>query len=610
VDVVATAGHVDHGKSTLVRALTGMEPDRWEEERRRGLTLDLGFAWMTLPGGREIAFVDVPGHERFVPTMLAGVGPVPATMFVVAADEGWRPQSAEHLAALDAIGVRHGVLVITRSDLADPAPATAEALEQLAGTTLAGLPAVAVSGRTGAGLDELRTELARLADRMPAPDTDDDVRLWIDRVFTVHGAGTVVTGTLGAGTLRTDDELEVSTTGRRVRVRALQTLKRARARVPAPARVAVNLRGVERTDLARGVALLTPRVWPRTTVVDVALRHAGEAKPPTRLVLHVGSAAVPTRLRPLGTTSDGMVARLTLAHPLPLRTGDRGVLRDPGRPRGEDRVIAGAVVLDVHPPQLRRRGAARARAADLAEIGRLAVRSSTLDRERLASLHLRHRGFLRTTEFHAMGLPPAGTNVAGDWWVDPARWADLIAHIPTVVAEWLDRDPVAAGVQVEVVRRRLGLPPDLVELAVREAGLHLRDGRVRRADAAALPPEVDQAVTTLEKELADAPFAAPDAHRLAALGLRTRELAAAVRAGRLRRIADGVVLLPDAVEQARHILAELPQPFTVSQAKTALRTTRRVAVPLMELLDREGVTERLPDGSHRLRAPATRDPTP
>lgn len=604
MDVVATAGHVDHGKSTLVRALTGMEPDRWEEERRRGLTLDLGFAWTTLPGGHEVAFVDVPGHERFVPTMLAGVGPVPATMFVVAADEGWRPQSAEHLAALDAIGVRHGVLVITRSDLADPAPATAEALDHLSGTTLAGLPAVAVSALTGAGLDELRAELARLANRIPAADTEADVRLWIDRVFTIHGAGTVVTGTLGAGTLHTDDELEVSTTGQRVRIRGLQTLKRERTRVPAPARVAVNLRGVERGALARGVALLTPTVWPRTTVVDVALRYAGEVRLPTHVVLHVGSAAVPARLRPLGASSE--VARLTLAHPLPLRAGDRGVLRDPGRQRGEERVVAGAVVLDVHPPELRRRGAARARAADLAEIGRTAARFAGLDRERLATLQLRHRGFLRSAEFRAMGLPPAGTNVAGDWWVAPARWADLTARIPTVVTEWLDRDPVAAGVPAEVVRRRFGLPADLVDLAVRAAGLRLRDGRVRRSDATALPPHVDQAVTTLEKELADAPFAAPDAHRLAALGLGTRELAAAVRAGRLRRIADGVVLLPDAVEQARHVLADLPQPFTLSQAKTALRTTRRVAVPLMELLDREGITERLPDGTHRLNRPPGR----
>src|ERR1039457_7155766 len=170
MQVIATAGHVDHGKSALVRALTGMEPDRWTEERRRGLTLDLGFAWMTLPGGERLAFVDVPGHERFVPNMLAGVGPVPAVLFVVAADGGWMPQSDEHLAAIDAVGIRHGLLAVTRADLADPGPARRQALDRLAGSQLGQVEAVAVSSVTGAGLPELRAALARLMASLPAPD--------------------------------------------------------------------------------------------------------------------------------------------------------------------------------------------------------------------------------------------------------------------------------------------------------------------------------------------------------------------------------------------------------------------------------------------------------
>src|SRR2546430_6576945 len=178
MQVIATAGHVDHGKSTLVRWLTGMEPDRWAEERRRGLTIDLGFAWTRLPGGERVAFVDVPGDQRFVPNMLAGVGPVPAVLFVVAADEGWRPQSAEHLAALDAFGVRHGLLAVTRSDLADPEPARREALAQLARTGLGAVPSVAVSGITRAGMDDLRAALVALAARGPDGDRDADVRLW------------------------------------------------------------------------------------------------------------------------------------------------------------------------------------------------------------------------------------------------------------------------------------------------------------------------------------------------------------------------------------------------------------------------------------------------
>src|SRR5271167_2552588 len=181
MQVIATAGHVDHGKSALVRVLTGMEPDRWAEERRRGLTIDLGFAWMTLPGGERLALVDVPGHERFVPNMLAGVGPVPAVLFVVAADGGWMPQSAEHLAAIDALGIRHGVLAVSRADLADPAPAMTQALAQIGRTSLGAITAVPVSAVTGAGLPELIAELDRLAAALPAPDPAGPVRIWIDR---------------------------------------------------------------------------------------------------------------------------------------------------------------------------------------------------------------------------------------------------------------------------------------------------------------------------------------------------------------------------------------------------------------------------------------------
>lgn len=247
--VVATAGHVDHGKSTLVRALTGMEPDRWAEERRRGLTIDLGFAWTALPSGARVAFVDVPGHERFVGNMLAGVGPAPAVMFVVAADQGWRPQSAEHLAVLDAFGVQHGLLVVTRSDLADPGPARAQALARLSPTTLGAVDSVCVSGTTGAGLDQLRLALDRLVASLPAPDRQAPVRLWADRAFTIHGAGTVITGTLGAGTIQVGDDLILSPDGRRVRIRGLQTLHAPCETVAAVARVAVNIAHVPVHDV-------------------------------------------------------------------------------------------------------------------------------------------------------------------------------------------------------------------------------------------------------------------------------------------------------------------------------------------------------------------------
>src|SRR4051794_39959356 len=276
--VVATAGHVDHGKSTLVRALTGMEPDRFEEERRRGMTIDLGFAWTTLPGGEVVAFVDVPGHERFVPTMLAGVGPVPAVLLVVAADEGWMPQTAEHVAALDALGVRHALLAVTRSDLAPAGPVADDVRTRLAGTSLAGLPAVAVSARTGAGLDQLRSGLARLVAGVTAPDVSAPVRLWVDRSFSIRGSGTVVTGTLQAGTLRSGDELTLLAGGAErglLRVRGLQSLGAAVSEVPPVARVAVNLRGLEKEDVARGDVLAAPGSVLLTTAVDVRLDLPG-----------------------------------------------------------------------------------------------------------------------------------------------------------------------------------------------------------------------------------------------------------------------------------------------------------------------------------------------
>jgi selenocysteine-specific elongation factor len=211
--VIATAGHVDHGKSTLVQRLTGMWPDRLAEEQRRGLTIDLGFAWAEIDG-RQFAFVDVPGHERFVANMLAGVGPVPAVMFVVAATEGWMPQSEEHLAALNALGVRHVLVVISKADLADPERAIGQARERIPDT-----PVV-----LGTDLNQVRAQLVSMVDRLPPPDRDADVRLWVDRSFTVRGAGTVVTGTLAAGTVRVGDELEHA--GRRVTVRGLQSLGR------------------------------------------------------------------------------------------------------------------------------------------------------------------------------------------------------------------------------------------------------------------------------------------------------------------------------------------------------------------------------------------------
>ncbi|MGI5520796.1 selenocysteine-specific translation elongation factor [Micromonospora sp. CA-259024] len=575
--VVATAGHVDHGKSTLVRALTGMEPDRWAEERRRGMTIDLGFAWTTLPSGGTVAFVDVPGHERFVPNMLAGVGPVPAALIVVAADEGWKPQSAEHLAALDALGVAYGLLAVTRADLADPGPAAAHARAEIAATSLGAVEAVAVSGLTGAGLPELRTALDRLATRLPAPTVDEPVRLWVDRSFTVRGSGTVVTGTLGAGRLRVGDALELAGADEPVRVRGLHSLGQARPEAAAVARVAVNLRGTPRDRLGRGDALLTPGRFHRTDLVDVRLTGDPAADLPATLTLHVGSAAVPVRVRPLGPDT----VRLRLARPLPLLVGDRALLRDPGR----HRVAGGVRVLDVAPPPLARRGAAAARAQVLADLD---------GRPDLAG-ELRRRRLVRAGALIRMGVPVHAEPVAGDWLADPAHWRRLRDQLTSEVARYAEEHPLEPGMPVDALRQRLALPDRVLVEALIRPPLRIHAGRVGAAGADALPEPVARAVRRVRAEYGDRPFRAPEADRLVDLGLGPREIGAAVRAGALLRLADNVVLLPHALDDAVRVLAGLPQPFTLSAARQALDTTRRVAVPLLELLDRRGATRRLPD---------------
>ncbi|HEU5034759.1 MAG TPA: selenocysteine-specific translation elongation factor, partial [Mycobacteriales bacterium] len=399
MDVVATAGHVDHGKSALVRALTGMEPDRWAEERRRGMTIDLGFAWTTLPGGRDIAFVDVPGHERFVTNMLAGVGPAPAALVVVAADEGWMPQTAEHVAVLDALGVRHALVVVTKSDLADPDPVALDAVERLGDTSMRGAEVVRVSARTGAGLDLLSAALARLLAALPRPDLTQPVRLWVDRAFTIRGAGTVVTGTLAAGRLRVGDELELHPTGRRVAVRGLQTRKQPSECVDAVARVAVNLRGVDRDAVARGMALTTPAAWQPSSELDVVVDL-----PPAhqQLVVHVGAAAVPARARRL----DAHAARLRLASPLPLHLGDRLLLREPST-----RQLWPADVAELAPRPLRRRGDAQRAAADL----RLPASAPQL---------VDRHGIVTTAQLRAWGVEPTGGQGrrVGRWHVSERRW--------------------------------------------------------------------------------------------------------------------------------------------------------------------------------------------
>ncbi len=569
--VVATAGHVDHGKSTLVRALTGHDPDRLREEKERGLTIRLGYCWTRLPEVGDVAFVDVPGHERFLTTALAGLGSVPVAMFVVAADDPWMPQAAEHLAALHALGVEHGLLVVTRADLADPASALARAREQLARTSLAGVPEVVVSGRTGHGLEALRDLLVRTLAALPAADPETDTRLWVDRTFHVRGAGTVVTGTLPAGTVRVGDRLAVDE-HELVRVRDLECLGEKVAAAQGVARVALDLGGRPAKSLGHDAVLVTPEAFDWSRAVDV--RVTGSDPLPSRPMLHVGATAQAVRARPLGDRH----ARLTLERALPLRYGDRALLRDPGR-----RAIWGAVVLDVAPPELRRRGAAATRAGVL----------STLDGS--LSAELEARGQVPRDQLRRHGLPdapvPPGAITASGWLLSATRADELRTAL-----ERFDE-----GSTVDAAAAELGVPDPRLLTALLPSGVSVRDGRLRTA-APEGDPAVGAAEAALRRHLEGRPFAAPGAEELVPLGLTPKVLAVLARDRRVLRLAETVVLLPDAADEAVRLLGTLEQPFTAGEARQALGSSRRVVLPLLDHLDRAGRTVRFPDDRRRLRS--------
>ena len=593
MQVVATAGHVDHGKSTLIRALTGIEPDRLAEERRRGLTIDLGFAWTALPSGQQVSFVDVPGHERFLGNMLAGLGPAPIVCFVVAADGGWQAQSSDHRDAVAALGIDQGLLVVTRADLApERVPeVTAQARSELAGTGLAHAPALAVSAVTGQGMDALCEQLDELVTAARRPDAGERVRLWVDRAFTVAGAGTVITGTLAAGTLRREDRLALigahSGEEAEVQVRGLQSRGGQLDELGPASRAAVNLRGVEAEQVGRGDALLTPGAWHLAAQIDVRRTSGAElADAPRELVAHVGTAAETARVRPFGADH----ARLTLERPLPLAVGDALVLRG----SGSHAVRSGVRVLDVDPPALARRGDGRRRQAVLEAMpagGDLA--GEVARRGAVSEQVLRRYGIAVLQEL------PAGVERHGDQLVDADALADWCEELTVLVARAQRADPLSAGLPRKAAADALSLPaPELLDTVVTAAGLVLEAGRVKDPAAAAGLGAAEAGVAQLERRLAESSFQAPEAEDLVALRLGPRELAAAAAQGRLLRLPEEVVLLPSAPALAMRELARLEQPFTASEARQALGTTRRVAIPLLEHLDARGWTRRV-DAGHR-----------
>ena len=590
--VIATAGHVDHGKSTLVNALTTMDPDRWEEEKQRGLTIDLGFAWTTLKSGADVAFVDVPGHERFIANTLAGLGPAPAVMLVIAADEGWKEQTSEHLEAIDALGIERGIIVLTRMDNGQRI-SEADVRDKVAGTSLSVAPIFAVSARTGEGMEELRGGIDKLlpADEVLQQACAMPARMWIDRAFSIKGAGTVVTGTWAAGSVKIGEHLKLVTASGEhdVTVRGLHSENSAVDKAEPVMRLALNLRGVDADAISRGDVLTEAEsTWWQPEVIDVRWRTGPKLDSvPRKLNLHVGTASVPVHVRGL----DAEHARLTLqGRAFPLRLGDRLALRGPGLD-----ALAGVEVVDMDPPLLNRRGAPVRRAQALRDQNPFDASAYVACKEAVMKETLAAAGF-------DVANKPASLVEFRSWWVNAQAIARWTAQLRTLFDTHLTDHHLSDGLPLATALSALALPDDsLVSIAVAGARLK-RDGGIIR-DPHAAPRDLgpaEKSVAIVEAQLAKEPFVAPDAGTLDELGLGPIELAAAERAGRLLRVGP-IVLLPSAPQQAAEILGQQPGEFTLSQARQALGTTRRVAVPLLEYMDARGLTRRTSDSARVLK---------
>jgi selenocysteine-specific elongation factor len=592
VRTVATAGHVDHGKSSLVYALTGTDPDRFTEEKTRGLTIDLGFAFTTLPSGCEIGFVDVPGHVRFIKNMLAGVGAVEVALFVVAATEGWMPQSEEHLRILELLGVRHGMVALTKADLVDPEMlelAQLEVEERLARSPLATAPVVVCDSVSGRGLDEVRSVLDSVLAVAPAAPDLGRPRLWVDRVFAMKGAGTIVTGTLTGGSLAVDDELRAGS--HPVRVRGIETAGRRVDTVDPGARVALNLAGIDHRSLRRGDAVVRPDQWRTPTVIDVAVVNlpGEDVKRRGRLQAAVGSGEHRVWFRTLD--DKGRFARLRFDAGLPLAPGDRLVLRDAGRRR----TLAGAEVLDVSPA--RRVGEVDTR------LGRPVGERLLTSRVWLDDETLGRDGGLSTDEAWAVAGDLVARGVAtrvGRWVVDASTLATLRAESAARVVDHHRRHPRETGMDLTALAGLVRVPAPQLRAALADSPtLVVEHGLVRDREQGPVTESAE--AHRLLVAFDAAPFAPPEP------GADDRELVRAlVREGRLVDV-DGVVFSAGALDQARRAVIEALQArprLTVADIRDLLGSTRKYVVPICGWLDRNGVTRRR--GDERIPGPASR----
>jgi selenocysteine-specific elongation factor len=614
--VIGTAGHVDHGKSTLVQALTGTHPDRLKEEREREMTIDLGFAWLTLPSGEAVGIVDVPGHIDFIENMLAGVGSLDAALFVIAADEGVMPQTREHLAILDLLKVNAGVVALTKIDLIDAdwlELIQLDVHEALRGTVLASAPIVPVSARSGHGIPQLLATLDQIIQQRPPRPDRGRPRHAIDRIFSVAGFGTVVTGTLIDGSLHVGDEVVILPQNLPARIRGLQTHK-TKLDVAVPgSRVAVNLSGIELSDVQRGHVVTTPGWLSSTLLLDAQFDYLASAPRPlahnTEVKFFHGAAEVGAHVRLLNdeqlAPGHTVWAQFALRAPLPLVKGDRFIVRLPS----PSITLGGGVVIDPQPGRRHR----RFRPEVIARLDTLArgTPSELLLKALEAggpinSAEVFKRGGLSGAEAPAALRELLETQQArqlkADLYLAASGWATLRYRIERELSAYHQHNPFKIGMPREELKSRLGLDTKtfnvIIEQALQENLVATSGAALHRPDFAIIfTPEQQQAIAVLMAKFNAAPWNTPlpkDAEQI----VGAEVLGALIDLGRIVKLSEDVLVLAETyrsgVEQIRAYLIE-HKTITVAQVRDLFNTSRKYALALMEHLDAQGITKRAGD---------------
>jgi selenocysteine-specific elongation factor len=617
--ISGTAGHIDHGKTTLVRALTGIDADRLEEEKRRGITIDLGFAHFQLTPQLRVGFIDVPGHERFVKNMLAGVGGIDLVLFVIAADESIKPQTREHFDICRLLGISNGIVVLTKSDLVDSdilELVRLEAEEFVAGSFLEGAPIVPVSSTTGAGLDQLRTELERAAKNIAGKDASRHFRLPIDRVFSMKGFGTVITGTLISGSVRKEQEVEIHPVGRRVRVRGVQVYGSPAEQAAAGQRTALNLADIEPADLARGMMLAEPGVFQPIREFDCELELLASAKPLKHRApvhFHAGSAEIEAEVRLLDVAAvlqpgGRALARLILREPALLLPSDRFIMRM----FSPVVTIGGGVVLDNAGLRYRKRSSAAVRLraiseASPAQVVAILIKESGFGMS-LAALVARTG--LMPGEIESMTAGSSFVTLRQpEFWVMDAEWfRSAIEDLVKEVREFHQKNPLVPGIPKQDLRGRRApsAPPFVLDALLAAAKQLVVEGDTVRlaTHKLVLREEEERARTAIEDAFEQAGLAVPAlSETLAKSGVELKRarsiLQILLRDKRLVRINEELVFHHSAIDTLKALLSSRrSQRFGVPAFKDWTGISRKYAIPLLEYLDRERITRR--DGDERI----------